>query len=99
MRKYYLVSSLPDEYCVTTITRSDLRNENFTVGGIDADARVRTFFDYLHRVVLNAGLVEGTRESKTDSLVSYLLMCVAEFASWPLAVRCVTAKMSCLLQC
>ncbi|CAG8840960.1 4307_t:CDS:2, partial [Gigaspora margarita] len=63
--------------------------EDFDVDNIHglSDEYVKTFINNLHRVVVNLGLDIGTDESKTDSLVTYMLTRFAEFDRWPFGVR------------
>ncbi|CAG8751515.1 10883_t:CDS:2, partial [Funneliformis caledonium] len=95
--------NVPQEYFLPELPSDMLRRPNFNVDGIQTSGQpivtgsdrlqaltsihVKTFLNNLHRVVMNAGLDIGTEESKTDTLVTHLLLRVIDFGGWPFAVR------------
>lgn len=81
-------TNIPHHFLLN-LSNEMLRSPVFDVDNIHglSDEYVKTFINNLHRVVANAGLDIGTDESKTDSLVAYMLTRFAEFDRWPFGVR------------
>ncbi|KAF0412270.1 hypothetical protein F8M41_007947 [Gigaspora margarita] len=79
----------PHDHFLLNLSSNMLRRPDFDVDNIHGllDEYVKTFINNLHRIVMNLGLDIDTDESKTDSLVTYMLTRFAKFDRWPFGVR------------